>query len=179
MSLYRCVNKFCEENLDYNPGVANEVILNDREKEIPFNARILLTCGHSICEKCIYGIAVKNQNFYKCDDCGKTTSFSQRTIDKVRNNKPKLNPIVRWNEDGADDLNYEAFSIGAAFNSGRISVSSTPVVDLDGKYSLVFHQFLFHLHDSNSFYLFPISMHNFKRIGTGGNTYHFSTFISR
>ncbi|XP_015785251.1 uncharacterized protein LOC107362664 [Tetranychus urticae] len=131
MSLYRCVNKFCEENLDYNPGVANEVILNDREKEIPFNARILLTCGHSICEKCIYGIAVKNQNFYKCDDCGKTTSFSQRTIDKVRNNKPKLNPIVRWNEDGADDLNYEAFSIGAAFNSGRISVSSTPVVDLD------------------------------------------------
>ena len=134
-----CVNPTCHSNSSSEliPNGPEGFLREDKqERESRFIPKILLFCGHSLCESCVQTTIASGANFFKCLKCDISTDFpapftaAVKGIKKENRNDTRIN---RLNEGCGDVIHYDAYSIGRAFDIGQVVVSASPTINLDGK----------------------------------------------
>lgn len=95
-----------------------------------------------MCEKCVSTTIIGGANFYKCLKCDLSTNFPPDfaraiRLEGVKKETRKDLKVNRYNEDCSDEIHYDAYSVGRAFDIGQVVVLATPTISLDGKWSSI------------------------------------------
>lgn len=133
-------------------------------KDLPnrFETQYILSCGHSLCEKCLYMVVARDERSLICDQCNTKTTFSARAYTSIKgcslSNDTQINRI---NNGFATEIPIDAYSFGLAFCEELITASPVRTVTSPG----ILLYFLFSSSllkfSINFFFLFSCFLHFF------------------